>query len=115
MSSTGLLKNQSFMNNLKFIDVDYCRFSDWGYKKPTRIWYGCFRGAVRPGPPLRDMKCLGVGRCLNMRGNRHIFSLCTRPDRKAPSKNKKYRVPAKLVQYLMFLWLVCLSVENKKP
>ena len=21
-----------------FVDVDYCQFSDWGYKKPTRLW-----------------------------------------------------------------------------
>jgi site-specific DNA-cytosine methylase len=21
-----------------FYDVDYCKYSDWGYKKPTRIW-----------------------------------------------------------------------------
>ena len=25
------------MSNIKFIDVDYCQFSEWGYKKPTRI------------------------------------------------------------------------------
>ena len=22
------------------VDVDYCKYSDWGYKKRTRIWYG---------------------------------------------------------------------------
>ena len=34
----GLLKNRPFMKNIPFVDVDYCQFSDWGYKKPTRIW-----------------------------------------------------------------------------
>ena len=24
--------------NRPFYDVDYCMYSDWGYKKPTRIW-----------------------------------------------------------------------------
>ena len=28
------------MKNIPYVDVDYCQFSDWGYKKPTRIW-GC--------------------------------------------------------------------------
>jgi len=23
---------------IPFYDVDYCRYSDWGYKKPTRFW-----------------------------------------------------------------------------
>ena len=26
------------MDGIPYIDVDYCQFSDWGYKKPTRIW-----------------------------------------------------------------------------
>jgi site-specific DNA-cytosine methylase len=34
----GLLRNQHFMKNISYIDVDYCRFEDYGYKKPTRIW-----------------------------------------------------------------------------
>ena len=36
----GLLRDQPFMKNLDFVDVDYCQFSDYGYKKPTRIWGG---------------------------------------------------------------------------
>ena len=27
---TGLLKKQSFMQGIAFVDVDYCQFSDWG-------------------------------------------------------------------------------------
>ena len=23
-----------------FYDVDYCKYTDWGYRKRTRIWYG---------------------------------------------------------------------------
>ncbi len=34
---TGLLKNQSFMEGLPYYDVDYCMYSDWGYRKRT-IW-----------------------------------------------------------------------------
>ena len=34
----GLLKEQDKMSGIKFIDVDYSQFSEWGYKKPTKIW-----------------------------------------------------------------------------
>jgi site-specific DNA-cytosine methylase len=32
---TGLMKNYI---DRPYYDVDYCRYSDWGYKKRTRIW-----------------------------------------------------------------------------
>ena len=35
---TGLLKTREIVAGLHFIDVDYCQFCDWGYKKPTRLW-----------------------------------------------------------------------------
>lgn len=33
---TGLMKK--FMTHLNHYDVDYCKYSDWGYRKRTRIW-----------------------------------------------------------------------------
>ena len=33
---TGRMKN--YMNDYPHVDVDYCRYSDWGYKKRTRVW-----------------------------------------------------------------------------
>jgi len=35
---TGLLKTRDFMKNLNYYDVDYCMYSDFGYRKRTRIW-----------------------------------------------------------------------------
>ena len=35
---TGHLKNRSMMRKLPFVDIDYCRFCNWGYQKPTRFW-----------------------------------------------------------------------------
>ena len=35
---TGLLKKREFMKDKPYTDVDYCMYSDWGYKKRTRIW-----------------------------------------------------------------------------
>ena len=34
----GLLETREIMRGIPYIDVDYCQFGDWGYKKPTRIW-----------------------------------------------------------------------------
>ena len=34
----GTLKNRDVVKDLKFYDVSYCMFSDWGYEKRTRIW-----------------------------------------------------------------------------
>ena len=34
--ATGKMKN--YLTHLNWYDVDYCRYSDWGYKKRTRIW-----------------------------------------------------------------------------
>jgi len=36
--STGNLKNRDIMANINYYDYDYCKYSDWGYKKRTRFW-----------------------------------------------------------------------------
>jgi len=33
---TGLMK--SYITDLPFYDVDYCKYSNWGYQKRTRFW-----------------------------------------------------------------------------
>ena len=33
---TGRMKE--FLTDLNYYDVDYCKYSDWGYRKRTRIW-----------------------------------------------------------------------------
>lgn len=35
---TGLLKSREFMKDIPYVDVDYCRYSDWGIRKQTRLW-----------------------------------------------------------------------------
>jgi len=36
--ATGLLKTRGLLDHIDYIVVDYCRFSPWGYRKPTQIW-----------------------------------------------------------------------------
>ena len=94
---TGLLKDRDFMLGIPFYDVDYCRFSDWGYKKRTRIWTNVL---------FQNELCLGEGKCPNMIGKYHKVSLGGQ-GRKKPheyiklnSKNETYRIPEKLIQKL---------------
>ena len=35
---TGKLKTREVVEGLNYYDVDYCMYSDWGYRKRTRIW-----------------------------------------------------------------------------
>ncbi len=55
---TGNLKNREIMKGIPFYDVDYCRYSDWGYRKRTRIWTN--RTDFTP------LLCDGSGSCGNM-------------------------------------------------
>jgi site-specific DNA-cytosine methylase len=34
----GYLKSRGLLDHTPHVDVDYCQFSDWGYRKPTRVW-----------------------------------------------------------------------------
>lgn len=94
---SSLLKKRAFMELLPFYDVDYCRFSDWGYKKKTRIWTNI---------EYRDMLCKGQGKCENMisrfhkvsfggqgRPKDHIYQSC-------PAGDTAYRIPEKLIKDL---------------
>ena len=35
---SGRMKDRPMMKDLDYYDIDYCMYSDWGYKKRTRIW-----------------------------------------------------------------------------
>lgn len=48
-----------------YYDVDYCRYSDWGYKKRTRFWTN-----IKGFNPLLCEK-----KCGQMVGNRHKYSV----------------------------------------
>jgi len=65
---TGNLKNREIMKGIPFYDVDYCMYSDWGYKKRTRIWTN--------KQNWNNLMCDGSGSCGNMifinNGERHL-------------------------------------------
>ena len=58
---TGLLKSQSFMFDLLFVDVDYCKYG-FPYRKRTRLWNNFDNFAPR---------CLCCGDCGNFANGKH--------------------------------------------
>ena len=93
----GFLKHRDFMHNIPFIDIDYCQFATWGYKKPTRIWC-CPQIAKLPS-------CLcNVNTCVNV----HEVSTGTLKHRVrlggykvGVSTRQKGRMPEALIEYLI--------------
>ena len=72
---TGLLKTQPFMDKHQFVDADYCQFANWGYQKPTRVWFGTCGNPLHRKRALTNKVCPGCLECPNMVGNRHRVHL----------------------------------------
>ena len=83
--STGKMKN--YLTHLPHYDVDYCMYTDWGYKKPTRIWTN------KEG--FNAKKC--NRQCGNMQGNKHKTTLSD----SSRNINMRYRVPPLLIKDLL--------------
>tara|TARA_R110000744_G_scaffold371123_1_gene481934 strand:+ start:2558 stop:3220 length:663 start_codon:yes stop_codon:yes gene_type:complete len=95
---SGKLKNREYMKDLPFYDVDYCKYSDWGYRKRTRIWTN--------KKDWNNLKC--ECDCGYTIGKKHINNLgnaAWREHGKKKSKNysqtEKYRIPEDLIYSLL--------------
>tara|TARA_R110002167_G_scaffold355988_2_gene570610 strand:+ start:6692 stop:7381 length:690 start_codon:yes stop_codon:yes gene_type:complete len=65
--NTGNLKNREYMIDLPCYIVDYCMYSDWGYRKRTRIWTN--------KKDWKPLTCDNKGTCGNMIGSLHKTNL----------------------------------------
>ena len=82
---TGHMKE--YMQDYPHYDVDYCQYSDWGYRKRTRIWTN-LEGFV---PRMCHQHCV------NKINGKHKTSLeYTGPT----SLKKRYRIPPMLIKEL---------------
>ena len=99
---TGQLKGREYMKDISYYDVDYCMYSEWGYRKRTRIWTN-----------KKDWNNLMCGRihghqCKNNRvGQRHILMLGHEKGKGLGLKGRttlqdRYRIPPDLI-YSIFL------------
>tara|TARA_R110000824_G_C15100270_1_gene666192 strand:+ start:26 stop:667 length:642 start_codon:yes stop_codon:yes gene_type:complete len=84
------LKTREFMTSLPYYVVDYCRYSDFGYKKPTRVWTN-----KKDFKTLRcERKC---GYIKKIKGRwRHDVDVA-----KDRAKLDRYRIPKKLIYELI--------------
>lgn len=91
---TGQLKNREYMKDLSFYDVDYCMYSNWGYKKKTRIWTNKTH--------WKGKKC--NKKCGNIDENGNHFMLIGKQDNGYgyTTLEQRYRVPPDLI-YSLFL------------
>ena len=97
------MKDRPFMKDLPFYLVDYCMYSDWGYKKRTRIWTNKKNWENK----------LCNGKCGNMVGSLHKTNLGNADRFKrantlnvkkynGTSQQDRYRIPPDLI-YSLFL------------
>lgn len=107
----GKLKNMEFMQFLPYHTIDYCMYSDWGYRKRTRIW----TNVPNFNPQVCNRNCGNLitinertfhfKNCGNSMSAKLIRDHCNTNNFKkiggCTSKLERYRVPPNLVKSLM--------------
>ena len=86
--ATGNLGKREIMKDIPFYDLDYCMYSDWGYRKRTRFWTNKKNFANK----------LCNKKCGNMNGKKHKFTSLS----DACGTIGRYRIPPKLIEDLFF-------------
>ena len=106
--ASSRMKDRPFMKDLNNYVVDYCMYSDWGYRKRTRIWTN--RSDFEP------KICDGKGTCGNMiftQHKKHSMDGLQRAKHKLQAQNdgvktkgttqaERYRIPEDLI-FSLFL------------
>jgi len=103
--ATSKMKDREIMKDKPNYVVDYCMYSDWGYRKRTRIWTN--------KKDWNNLLCDGKGKCGNMVGKLHKTNLGnTERFQRAnvvnvnkynrTSQQDRYRIPADLI-FSLFL------------
>jgi len=101
--ATSRMKERPFMKNINNYVVDYCMYSNWGYRKRTRIWTN--RTDFKP------KLCDGKGTCGNMidsmhslnlghaddKKRKHLLQAQGRGDNNTTTQTDRYRVPEELI------------------
>ena len=81
---TGRLKDRAVVADLPYVDCDYCMYSDWGYRKQTRLWTNL---------PLKLKLC--NKKCGNMEGGKHRLQCSGR------RRDQLHRIPPRLIRHIL--------------
>ena len=82
------MKDRSIMKQYNSFLFDYCMFSNWGYRKRTRIW---------TNKKLENVLCNKM--CGNIVGRKHSIHIGKASDN--TTRHSRYRVPEKLISLLL--------------
>jgi site-specific DNA-cytosine methylase len=88
---SGTLKGRDVVRGIPFRDFDYCRYSDWGYRKRTRIWTNQEGDTVL---------CRGAGVCPNMQDRRHKRWIGNILNVTVNSLHQRHAIPPNLILHL---------------
>ena len=91
---TAQLKNRIIMKDLPFYDVYYCKYSDWGYRKRTRIWTN--KKNFNAKKCNKDCGFILEGKHINNLGNSE-FKINNIKVSKNFTQQEKYRIPEELI------------------
>ena len=97
----GDLRWRAVVQGLSHVDIDYCKFTTWGYNKPTRFWVPRWLAEERDHVVCRKD-------CANMLTaedgqRRHRVQLGGMPRegvKRESSRDQQYRIPDEVVGYL---------------
>ncbi len=82
---SGTMK--SYITDLPYTDVDYCQYSDWGYRKRTRLWTNInFTG-----------KLCNKKTCKSVKDGKHIIQMGCK---NSTTQKERYRIPSQLIREL---------------
>lgn len=99
---TGSMKQ--YINDRPYYDVDYCQYSDWGYKKRTRIWTNIqgFNNLLCDG---NCSSMIQIGNSKIHRSNcgntKYRKLLLTQGITIKQNQNDRYRIPPNLIRNLL--------------
>lgn len=105
---TGKMKN--YLTDLNYYDVDYCKYSDWGYRKRTRIWTNnmefvpkvCRKDCENMFDPTKHKTELGYAKTISRHKNNLGNTMGNKLTGGSTGQIKtRYRVPPKLINELL--------------
>ena len=97
----GNLRWRQVVQGLAYIDLDYCKFSDWGYRKATRFWVPRWLAEQRRHV-ICGMDCENIVKDEKgyMRHRVQIGMHQRVEDVRQDTRTKLYRIPDEIIGYL---------------
>ena len=94
----GVLRYQRCVEGLAYTDQDYCQFAEWGYQKPTRFW-GSAQVCARESRLCDGVTCGNLVAAQGVPKKRAHWN-CLGGNHIRASREEKFRIPPRLVEYL---------------